>query len=205
MIPKSEPTVKYLLPALIIVALIMGILPLTHALFERTTKEETKLTQSHIKTNELPLKKKKPPQPKTRHIRRSLETSSEPTTTRKEQLAFTPDLSVGSEGGVEIENPELTAVIFEEDEADIAPKRLYFQPIEYPEQARERGIEGVVELLMVVSREGTVESLEFIKLPHPLFRNPISEQVKTWRFSPGHHKGVPVRVRVRQSFDFSLE
>lgn len=205
MIPKPSHPLKYLAPAAIVVAIVMSILPLTHSLFSRSQYKEKELSSSQITINEIPLEKKKPPQPQKPHLRRNLQRSSGPSTSRKEQLAFTPDLSIGTGGGLPIENPELSAVIFEENEADTPPKRLIHQPILYPERAREKGIEGVVELLIVIGRDGSVENIEFTSLPHPLFRNPIAEQVKGWRFTPGYHKGVPVRVRVRQSFDFSLE
>lgn len=205
MIPKPSHPLTFVLPAAVVVFLIMGVLPLTHSLFKQSPFKKATLTPSQIVVNEVPLKKKKPAQPKSQYLRRTLPTSMGPTTTRKEQLLFTPDLSIGSEGGVAVENPELSAVIFEENEAEIPPKLLSHQSIHYPEQAREEGIEGVVELLIVVGREGTVEEIEFTKLPHQLFRRSISKQVSGWRFSPGQHSGVPVRVRVRQSFDFSLE
>jgi TonB family protein len=121
-------------------------------------------------------------------------------------MRFSPDLGVAGAGtGVGMAQQELAAVIFEEGETDEDVVPVHVPPIEYPERARELGIEGVLLLELVIGRDGKVESVEILKSPHPSIAAQARKAVGQWRFKPAKNKGIPVRVRAVKEILFQLE
>ncbi len=125
--------------------------------------------------------------------------------TRSFDLKFSPDLKIGSGEGVAIEEKNLENIVFEEGEADINAVAVSKMPIPYPPRAKEEGIEGVVEMILLIDRKGIVSNIDFVKVPHALFKKPIEKVVKEWKFKPAMNKGIPVNMRVRQVIEFNLE
>jgi periplasmic protein TonB len=64
---------------------------------------------------------------------------------------------------------------------------------EYPAGARDRGIEGVVMLDLVVGRTGAVETIS-VRRGDPLLASSALETVRGWKFSPVLLNGNPVEV-----------
>ncbi len=119
-------------------------------------------------------------------------------------MKFTPDLgidgsgvAIGSGGGVES--------IIEEGEADEPPIPLKRSPIPYPKAAKNAGIEGVINVRYVIDREGHVSNVEFLKIPHRIFKSPVQHAILRWKFKPARMKGVPVSIRARQTITFTLD
>ena len=74
---------------------------------------------------------------------------------------------------------------------------------EYPPQARERGIEGWVDLQFVVNTDGTVGEAQVVAAqPADVFEQSALEAVRHWRFQPVVREGaaVPQQARVRLRF-----
>jgi len=124
-----------------------------------------------------------------------------------EQLSmrFTPDLAVEGTGAAVMEQQELAAAIVEEGETDEPLVPLYRPPLTFSERARELEIEGFLEVLLIVDTEGKVASIEVVRTPHSLITSEARKVISTWRFKPAKNKGVPVRVRLRQVVEFTLE
>ena len=123
-------------------------------------------------------------------------------------IKFTPDLSVaGNANGaaVGMQGQELQVEVFEEGQTDENPVPLYTPPVEYPERARELGIQGIVEVNFIIGTNGNVESINITKSPHPTLSAEARKTISQWRFKPGRNKGVPVRVRARKPIEFKLE
>jgi TonB family protein len=123
-------------------------------------------------------------------------------------MKFTPDLSVaGSANGAAIgmQGQELQVEVFEEGQTDENPVPLYTPPVEYPERARELGIQGIVEVNFIIGTNGNVESINITKSPHPTLSAEARKTIAQWRFKPGRNKGVPVRVRAKKPIEFKLE
>jgi periplasmic protein TonB len=123
-------------------------------------------------------------------------------------MKFTPDLSVeGSANGaaVSLQGQDLQAEIFEEGQTDEAFVPVYNPPVEYPERARELGVQGTLEVVFVIDIDGKVTSLEIRKSPHPTIATEARKTISSWKFKPARNKGVPVKVRVRQEIEFKLE
>jgi len=80
-----------------------------------------------------------------------------------------------------------------------------FMPLpEYSDEGRKARIQGVVEVLIVVNADGTVDFQSVLKsLGYGLDQKAI-DTVKKWKFLPGKKDGSPVATRVAVSVNFTL-
>jgi TonB family protein len=74
---------------------------------------------------------------------------------------------------------------------------------EYPEQARQRKIEGPVVLDLWVGRDGAVQQVKVIS-GNPLLAGSAITAVKQWQFNPYAVDGRPAEMRSRVTLDFRL-
>jgi TonB family protein len=75
---------------------------------------------------------------------------------------------------------------------------------DYTEEARRRGVNGDVELEIVVRSDGTVGDVRLQRgLGYGLDQRAI-DAVRQWRFSPARRQGVPVDVLVEVAVEFKL-
>jgi TonB family protein len=122
-----------------------------------------------------------------------------------ESFKFTPDLSVQGNTEVAVEDRrKVTSQVFNENETDIRPVLAAKTPIPYPPEAQIQGIEGIVDMEILVDESGRVVRISFNQLPSELFRSPVIKAVMRWRFKPAQVKGVAVSVRVHQKITFQL-
>ncbi len=91
------------------------------------------------------------------------------------------------------------------DSVDEPPKaRSRVQP-EYPDRARERGVQGYVTLKLKVSASGDVQAVRVVEAsPQGVFENSAIASVKQWQFEPGMYQGAPVETWVNQTLRFQL-
>jgi len=80
---------------------------------------------------------------------------------------------------------------------------LYRVEPEYPEQAREQKIQGVVVLEVHVGADGAVQDVQAVSGP-PLLIKASTDAVKRWRFKPHTNNGRPVEMQSRVSLNFRL-
>jgi TonB family protein len=73
----------------------------------------------------------------------------------------------------------------------------------YPEQARKEGIQGNVQLLIHLSKEGDVESVQVIS-GQPLLAASAIEAVKQWKYKPYLMAGFPYKVETQVTVSFTL-
>ena len=93
---------------------------------------------------------------------------------------------------------------FAEHAVDVPARLTGGEPAAYPARARADGLEGDVQLDLVVSRSGDVESARVAGSPgHGLDEAAIAA-ARTFRFAPAVKEGRPVRVRVRWTMQFRL-
>jgi periplasmic protein TonB len=75
----------------------------------------------------------------------------------------------------------------------------------YPAQARQRKVEGWVELEMAISTSGEVVDVEVVRSePTRIFDREAIRAAQRWRFEPRKENGVPVATRVRKTVTFRL-
>lgn len=91
-------------------------------------------------------------------------------------------------------------------EVDRGPSlRARAEPV-YPYRARQREVEGRVEVEFVVSQNGRVGDARVVDAqPEGVFEEAALRAVRRWRFTPGRRNGEAVPVRVRINLKFELE
>ena len=75
----------------------------------------------------------------------------------------------------------------------------------YPPAMQEQGLEAVVPLEAIISREGTVQSLRVLSAQvHPDFVKAAMDAVNQWQYTPTLLNGEPVEVMINATLTFSL-
>lgn len=191
--------------AIVINFILFIILPFTHNLFakftgsEQVTEKKNRLVAEYVR----PPKKEKKKEPE-RRIRKVQSSSSTKAVKSTMDFKFTPDLGVESGDGAVMANRDLDAVIFEEGQAEEDAVPLYTPGVKYPVRARELGIEGMLEAIIVISTDGSISSIEIRSSPHPSMTAEAKKVISEWKFKPALNQGVPVMVRKKQIIEFKL-
>jgi len=74
---------------------------------------------------------------------------------------------------------------------------------EYPSDAREQHIQGVVILKVNIDKEGNVYNVELIS-GHPLLAPAAMAAVRQWKYKPYLLNGMPVEVETQVQVNFVL-
>jgi protein TonB len=95
--------------------------------------------------------------------------------------------------------------VFESYELDQAPRAVVKMPPVYPFKAREQGVEGVVQVKILVKEDGSVgEVLIMDARPPDIFEEAVLLAVPRWRFEPGVIGGKKVTSWVVTALHFKL-
>jgi TonB family protein len=87
---------------------------------------------------------------------------------------------------------------------DAMAQRIVYRVIpEYPEHARQAGVQGKVVLDTVVSREGAVTQMKLVSGPQALSQAAM-DAVRWWRYEPYSVNGQPAAVETTVVVDFRL-
>jgi periplasmic protein TonB len=78
------------------------------------------------------------------------------------------------------------------------------QPV-YPAAVRRIGLEGMVVLEAVITRDGNVSDIRIAKSLHSFCDQAAVQAVRQWRFNPGLMNGIPVDVRMHLTVSFRLK
>jgi TonB family protein len=102
--------------------------------------------------------------------------------------------------------PRVTDALLFAAVVDEPPVLLAGPPLAYPELLRMAGIEGRVEVEVVVDTSGRAEAatIMVVRSPHPAFDEPARRYVREALFRPGRMHGRAVRVLVRVPIVFAL-
>ena len=125
-------------------------------------------------------------------------------------MKLVPDLAVdaggadGSDAAV-VQSQDLQVEVFEEGETDERPIPVNTTPVQYPLEARERGIEGTLVVYFIIGHDGKVKSIDVEKSPSPIITREAKRTISSWRFKPGKKKGIPVNVRAKKEIVFKLQ
>ncbi len=74
---------------------------------------------------------------------------------------------------------------------------------EYPEEARQQGIQGAVVLEVRIGRDGAIQDVKLVS-GQPLLADAAIAAVKQWRFKPRMVKGRPVEMQTRVTLNFRM-
>jgi TonB family protein len=119
----------------------------------------------------------------------------------------TPDIDISLDLS-NLMNEEVEAgseVVFESYELDQPPQAVVKIPPPYPHQARERGVEGAVQVKLLVHQDGTVGQVFIVDArPQGLFEDSVKKSLHQWRFNPGKIDGKTVTAWVVTTIHFDL-
>jgi periplasmic protein TonB len=85
-----------------------------------------------------------------------------------------------------------------------APIEVQRIPPDYPALARAAGIQGVVVVMAVIRRDGTVGDVKVVRGLGMGLSEAAVEAVKKWRYEPARQNGVPVDVYMTVAVQFRL-
>ncbi|MBQ3710583.1 MAG: TonB family protein [Bacteroidales bacterium] len=78
--------------------------------------------------------------------------------------------------------------------------------IKYPEEAKDKGIQGRVFVQFVIEKDGSVTGVKVMRSVHPLLDNESVRVVKAMpKWKPGLQKGKPVRVSYNLPISFKMD
>ena len=138
----------------------------------------------------------------------------------EQQPDFMPDLMQpdfsdfgGLAGGIAIDLGALGGsggglnqpVVFESYELDSPPEPVVKVPPVYPYKAREQGVEGVVQVRLLVRPDGSVGQVLIVAArPEGVFEEAVRQAVPRWKFEPGKVDSQPVAAWVVTALHFKL-
>ena len=83
--------------------------------------------------------------------------------------------------------------------------RLIFQPKpEYPPLAKMGRIQGMVRLMAIIAKDGTIDELKVLS-GHPLLVKSAMDAVPKWRYQPLLLNGAPVEVETEIDVNYTLQ
>jgi periplasmic protein TonB len=74
---------------------------------------------------------------------------------------------------------------------------------QYPTLARQAGVQGIVVLRAMISREGKIENLQVVS-GHPMLVQSAMDAVRQWRYRPCYLNNEPVEVETQVTVNFTL-
>ena len=135
---------------------------------------------------------------------------SESAAEHHEELAEEPDLEVEVDSSaVSVTRPNEAQKLPVLEFAELMPAipggiGAYYVHIEYPEEAIQQGIEGLLQLTFTVNTDGSTSNIEVTRPLHPLCDSAAVQALRRTAFIPGQHDGRSVRVRMRLPVRFEL-
>lgn len=90
------------------------------------------------------------------------------------------------------------ALAFNAGLSDRDPLPLVRVEPQYPPQARQRKLEGWVQVRFTISTGGAVEDAAVVKSSHKLFERPALQAVAKWKYQPQMKEGKPAEAPGQQ-------
>jgi TonB family protein len=84
------------------------------------------------------------------------------------------------------------------------PRFVHRESLEYPLYARRRKKEGKIVLLLSITEQGKLSSVEVVEASDPLFVGPTLEAIRRSTFAPAMQKGIPIAVKALLPIRFTL-
>jgi len=105
----------------------------------------------------------------------------------------------GTGGGLAEEMGDIASMA----DLDQRPRPIFQTAPNYPQELRKRNLEGSVQVVFLVDREGKVVSPKVEKSTNPSFDRPALEAVRQWKFEAGTRNGEKVAFKMRVPITFS--
>ncbi|MCY3765505.1 MAG: M56 family metallopeptidase [Gemmatimonadetes bacterium] len=100
-----------------------------------------------------------------------------------------------------VDSTEVVSVVYDIEDVDEKPHPVQISAPDYPEDALNRKIDGVVQLKFIVNVDGSVSDVTVLKGPE-IFHKAATDAALQWRFRPAKHRGkvVPAWCTTPMSF-----
>lgn len=105
----------------------------------------------------------------------------------------------GTVGGLSDEIGEVASLA----DLDQRPRPIFQAAPNYPPELRKRNLEGSVQVVFLVDRDGKVIGPKVEQSTNPSFDRPAVEAVRQWKFEPGTRNGEKVAFKMRVPIVFS--
>ena len=105
----------------------------------------------------------------------------------------------GTAGGLAEDLGEIASLA----DLDQRPRPIFQATPSYPPDLRKRNLEGSVQVVFLVDRDGKVVGPKVEKSTNPSFDRPAIEAVRQWKFEPGTRNGEKVAFKMRVPITFS--
>jgi TonB family protein len=79
----------------------------------------------------------------------------------------------------------------------------HIDPI-YPKEAKKKHISGIVMIIALISKQGTITSLDVVASPDPLLTQSAKDAVQQWTYQPYLLDGVPVEIETTINVNYSF-
>ena len=89
-------------------------------------------------------------------------------------------------------------------ELDQRPRPIFQATPQYPIELRKQKVQGTVNVVFFVDKDGRVTNPQVETSTHPAFERPALEAVRQWRFDPGTRKGEKVSFKMRVPISFHV-
>lgn len=101
-----------------------------------------------------------------------------------------------------VDSTEVVSVVYDIEEVDEKPHPVQIVAPDYPEDALNRKIDGVVQLKLIVNVDGSVSDVTVLKGPE-IFHKAAIDAVLQWRYRPAKHQGNVVPAWFKMPLGFS--
>jgi periplasmic protein TonB len=96
-------------------------------------------------------------------------------------------------------------MVMTEDAVDKKPAPVKQNPPQFPQKARQRGLEGYVKLNLFINQEGLVEKVKVLEAePQGVFEDSAIAAAQSWEFTPAEYNGNPVTGWFKRTVSFRL-
>jgi len=76
-------------------------------------------------------------------------------------------------------------------------------PPQYPQEAKDQHIQGVVVMEVIIDKEGNVANVQLIS-GHPMLASAAIDAVKQWKYKPYLLNQIPLEVHTQVQVNFTL-
>lgn len=120
-------------------------------------------------------------------------------------LALSPGCKSPGEIQISEETPKnKPKVVIEKSAAIIGGPKALQEKLVYPDEAKEKGIETIIEANVLVNETGKVETISFDTETEYGFEEAAENALYQVRFKPGERNGKPVSMFVTIPVEFKL-
>jgi TonB family protein len=110
---------------------------------------------------------------------------------------------IGGTGSATASGPSLDDALTFAD-LDQRPRPIFQASPQYPLELRKQKVEGSVQVVFYVDKEGRVSNPQVERSTHPAFERPALEAVRQWRFEAGTRNGQKVSFKMRIPIAFHV-